>query len=155
MQLHTILVVLPSGNHNILNISENYINTLINKTELINGFVGPLLNTDIESNDTYHIYCNITKQKLQMNIPLTNFISKQIDDHFVNGDAYVIKKCDDNYMNINKDDIDSILDILNTTINFNIKIKAIQTISSDITDNDKISYSYESNEESDNSFCCC
>ena len=165
MQLHTILVVLPSGNHNLLNLSDNYINTLVNNTGLINGFIGPLLNANnIESNDTYHIYCTISKQNLQVNNLLTKFISRQVDDYFVNGDAYVIKKYDNDYMNIIKEDILDILDILNTTINFNIKIQSVETITSNIIDNNKINYENsedsESNENNNggcdcNPFCCC
>jgi len=137
MQHYSILTILPSNAHAILNLPLDCIEYMINNTNLINGIVGPLINVDdIEMGATYYLYCNISNQKYDINIILTNLINKEINNYFVNGQAYVIKKYENNYTNITKNEIDTIFNILNNTNGIIIKIKSIETINTEINDCD-------------------
>lgn len=133
MQHYSILTILPSNTYEILNLPLDCIEYMINNTNLINGIVGPLINVDdIEMGATYYLYCNISNQKYGINILLTNIINKEIDNYFVNGQSYIIKKYENNYTSITTDEIDTIFNILHTTPKIIIKIKSIETIDTKI-----------------------
>lgn len=129
MQFYSILKISPFGIYKLETVSETYIQNLINNGNIINTFIGPLLNgNDIELGATYNIYCNISTNKKENNIILTNLLSKEIDNYFVNGYGFIIKKYEHNYTNINEDEISDIFNILYNATAFKLKIMSYNSI---------------------------
>lgn len=129
MQHYSILTILPSNKYDILTLPSDHIENLVNNKNLINGIIGPLLNIDdIENAAAYYIYCNISKQNYDNNILLTNLINKEIDDYYVNGQVFIIKKYENRYTNITNNEIGTILNILNNPHKLIIKIKSVNVI---------------------------
>lgn len=131
MQFYSILTILPSGVHDILTVPENYIDMIINNRLLTNCSIGPIVNpNDLEKGELFHIHCMATTDKtLCTNIPFTHLMHRCGNNNLdVDGQVYIIKKIEQNYDNINKEDASIIFDILNDIMDLNISMRRADRI---------------------------
>lgn len=144
MRCHDIITILPSGVCDIMSLSDDLLDEYLTNTKLCNTKIGPLYNTDdIELGGLYYIYCKTSNINECVNIPLTSFIKESFDDMIVNGQCYVIKKYENEITNVNKNDINIVLQILkNNNQDYNLGVKLYDTLISNenINNINEVSY---------------
>ena len=124
---NTILTILPSGLHELVEVHPNFITEIETNKKLYNAIIGPLLDkNDLESGYKYYIYCKIENNRYigGKNFFMTDIIQKVYSDIYITGQIYVIKKVDRNTLsNITDKDIGNIFNILCHCNEQDVKIK--------------------------------